>query len=428
MPSARIPCPKIPSLTSSSERKERYLQLYDFLLSYKDIWSIEVIHEPSITLTKYPEQWVKFIEKLSDEELFKLSTPQGAWDEIPGNFYSFLNTIKRLTDIPLFDNEKSAPPFPLPAYQNLTPKKKYELERIFNHLLTNTHLPYKNSVIDFCGGAGYIARTLAHYCNTPSISLDIDCALQKRGKEKHKRFVPPAAKDITFIPLDLLSDYTTIKKELPHHSPIIGVHTCGHLSDIQLSLSRDLESPWTFNVGCCYFKTDNHTYHTSTLAKAHPIPYTGYSLFLAARGHEVNLRDFKFSQRVKRYRYLLHLFLQTEFGLQFEAVGSVPESMYENDFIYYAKERLHYLLSEGIIREMPVDKTILSFQTDQSIQHKAHYMRMCNYIRSQFSRVLELTIALDRAIFLDENNFKVTMGEIFDSRISPRNIGLFGSR
>ena len=51
-----------------------------------------------------------------------------------------------------------------------------------------------------------------------------------------------------------------------------------------------------------------------------------------------------------------------------------------------------------------------------------------NIIRWQFGRAIEKLIILDRAMFLEENNYKVTWGELFNEEVSPRNIGLYAEK
>jgi hypothetical protein len=422
-------------LSSASDRKERYLQIYEFLESFKGIWQTEVIHDDTRTFPAYPEHWVNSIEHFPDDILFILHQSETYQKQLPECLRSFFSSVCQLTMLPSFaENDVASPSseaqrfFPPPAYQNLTPKKSHEIDRVFSYLLSEKHLPYDSSTIDFCGGAGYIARTLAYFCSSPSISVDYDKALQQRGQLKHQRYIPQNARKIDFIHLDLLSEYPSLHAHFPLRAPVIGLHTCAHLSDVQLALSVDLESAWTFNVGCCYFKTDKNAYTLSSFAREYPVPYTGFSLFLAARGQETSLEDFIFSQRVKRFRFLLHLFLEKEYGLGFHAVGSVPDSFYNNDFFSYAGSRLASLQSKNIINKLPSEKTLSAFLKDQAIQNIAHKMRMCNFLRSRFSRVLELAIALDRAIYLDENDFLVSIGEIFSMQVSPRNIAIFGTR
>lgn len=418
-----------PLSQTASERIERYHAIHDFLSVNEKIWQKEVIHESlniftNYSLSSYPADWTESISNFSHEELFKLPETYLTAKTLPESFKSFFSKINALTTIPDIRNTLSK--LPSPAYQNLTPKKAHEIEEIFSLLSSKTLLPQQNSVVDFCGGAGYVARTLAHFCHTPALSIDIDHELQERGKRRQTRFIPEHAKTIEFTCRDLLKDYHETKQTIPHGTPFIGIHTCGHLSDIQIKLSTELQSKWTFNVGCCYFKTNDCEYNLSSTAKAKSIAYSTYALFLAARGHETNIKPFIFSQKVKTCRFLLHLFLKHEFNLPFYAVGSVPDAAYNDNHVLYILDRLKNLHQKGVIPTLSTQKTIDNFLKEPLIIRQAHYMRMCNYIRGQFSRVLELGIALDRGMFLDEHDYSVYLGKIFDPTISPRNIGILG--
>jgi hypothetical protein len=420
-------------MNTTEDRKKRYLALHTFLTSYAPIWSIEVIHDVANGLTHYPETWVEHILELDEEELFLLPDSPSLLEDLPACFNQFLNTVQSLTLLPdlfmdhsSFDEDENI--LPPPAYQNLTPKKKHEINRVFHFLKHQNSLPSQAQVIDFCGGAGYLARTLSHFFNTPSLSVDFDAALQERGAHRTTSFIPKQKKDIQFKKIDLLSEFNQIVSEFIHGSPILGIHTCAHLSDVQLRLSAEVSSHWTLNIGCCYFKTKDSTYQLSNFVKDNPLDYTTFSLFLAARGHETRLETFLLSQQVKRYRFLLHLYLLDTFNITFTPVGSIPINAYKTSFEEYALSRLSSLKEENVIPHIPSIASLQNFRNDPIVIRTIKRMLACNFIRSHFSRPLELSIALDRALFLDEKNFEVTIGTLFDPKISPRNIGLFGER
>jgi hypothetical protein len=55
-------------------------------------------------------------------------------------------------------------------------------------------------------------------------------------------------------------------------------------------------------------------------------------------------------------------------------------------------------------------------------------MFICCLIRWQIGRALELYLLLDRAIYLEENNYTAILAEFFSENISPRNIGILATR
>jgi len=418
----------------NSTLTNKYKEISDFLRAYREIWSTEVIYDADNHFSHYPEEWLNKIDTFSIEDLFVLNSRSDLIKSLPLSMSNLLSDLTHLSQIPTLldqDEWQTLSPqlcLPPPAMQNLVPKKVHEIETSIAFLRLQKVIPDELPVIDFCGGAAYFGRTLAYFLDTPSISLDKDKELQERGFRRSQNFTPRNCKEIEFINEDLLADYSNLKTKIPSQRAFIGMHTCGHLSDIQLRLSRDLNAPWTFNIGCCYFKTDDYQYRLSSTANEFPIEYTANSLFLAARGNEVKLNDFIVSFKVKEFRFLLHLFLNSEFGLPFIPVGSVPMREYKSDFNSYAMGRLENLYKHGTIPHLPDVNLVKTFSAQSDVTTLTKKMISCNYIRSQFSRILEVSIALDRAIFLEESDFKVSLGELFNSKISPRNICLFGKR
>ena len=55
-------------------------------------------------------------------------------------------------------------------------------------------------------------------------------------------------------------------------------------------------------------------------------------------------------------------------------------------------------------------------------------MRNLELLRSLFRRPLEIWLLLDRALYLEEQSYRVQLGEFCDSSLTPRNILLLGER
>jgi hypothetical protein len=71
---------------------------------------------------------------------------------------------------------------------------------------------------------------------------------------------------------------------------------------------------------------------------------------------------------------------------------------------------------------------IREFYYEDKIQFDLKAMFICCLIRWQIGRALELYLLLDRAIYLEENNYTAILAEFFSENISPRNIGILATR
>ncbi len=62
-----------------------------------------------------------------------------------------------------------------------------------------------------------------------------------------------------------------------------------------------------------------------------------------------------------------------------------------------------------------------------STQEMIEAMFLSNVIRWQFGRLIEKVVILDRCLFLEESGYKIKWGEVFDEKLSPRNIGIYAT-
>jgi hypothetical protein len=64
------------------------------------------------------------------------------------------------------------------------------------------------------------------------------------------------------------------------------------------------------------------------------------------------------------------------------------------------------------------------FYESKEIQDQLRIMFICNIIRWQIGRVLEIYLQLDRCIYLEENGYIVKLEQYFKESLSPRNLGI----
>jgi hypothetical protein len=118
----------------------------------------------------------------------------------------------------------------------------------------------------------------------------------------------------------------------------------------------------------------------------------------------------------------LHLFLQEE-GLAngFVAVGDTARTVYAEGFEAYAEDRFRFL---GFDFASHRARAAL-FIKRSDVQRSMREFFLINVVRNVFSRPLEVLLLLDRALWLEEKGHAVEIRQFFDSRLSPRNLGVF---
>jgi hypothetical protein len=135
----------------------------------------------------------------------------------------------------------------------------------------------------------------------------------------------------------------------------------------------------------------------------------------------MNERDYTFKLKVKRFRYAIHILLHDFYGRSDAlTLGNSPRKLYEGPFCEYVKEQFKRLE----LKLNHTDEELNDFFTNSRLQKTIQQMLAAGLIRNALGRVLELYLLLDRAIFLEESGYRVSLEEFFDEELSPRNIGI----
>lgn len=149
------------------------------------------------------------------------------------------------------------------------------------------------------------------------------------------------------------------------------------------------------------------------------------ALDLAARTRKKkHFEHFLLKKRVNAFRWAVHFFLNDELGKSgFQVIGRAPDRLYRGKFADYAAFAGHKLqLSADTIKSMT------QYFHGPVLQKRLEEVFFIHLIRWQFARPLELSIVADRAQLLSEQGFDSQILEIFDARLSPRNLAILAKR
>ncbi|MBC7427073.1 MAG: methyltransferase [Bacteriovorax sp.] len=406
--------------------KSHALSLAEFTAYYSPLWNKEIMNEYPESVTDYPREWVDLLQELSDEELFDVDCKRPV-EKLKGtSFETFMRTIKALCDIPKIT---SVPELPLEdwAFQGVKKKKRHEIQKIVPVLKKVRDEKKFDYVVDIGGGVGHLSRVLSHYHGIPSISIDQNVEFQKIGIGRLKKFRKiEGAQDVTFMNITFgkKEDAPELEKIFNKHSLGLGLHTCGVLANTLIQNTIDHHTMGLLNFGCCYHTLKAHIdFPLSSFYKENNYPVLNlYGFTLATRSHaETTLDAYKTKVRVKNYRYAFHLFLMKNFGKKnFIEVGECHLSTYWKPFHIYISEKLNFL---GLKHEFTNEDFDL-FYDSKEIQKNLRVMFLCNVIRWQLGRVLEIYLQVDRCLYLEENGYEVKLEQYFEESLSPRNLGI----
>lgn len=399
--------------------QERLKALTDLLRPWSGLWSRSILQNWPDSGAAHPEAWLTYAVSL-DEEGERMLDAGELPGEPPRSLQSLVLELRELTALPWHEG---ALRLTTADAQGLNAKKAHEIERVLSLLGPRTKTI--RQAVDIGGGMGHLARLCVRTFDWTFHSIDRDAALQEKGREWLRR-----ARD---LPRERLCFIHSSVEEGPQSEidPLfsgqdrvsIGLHTCGPLALTQLRKSQ--KAGLLLNFGCCYDQLDAaRDYPVSRFGKAHALPITRRALFLATRGrHHKTEAEFALMKRVNEQRFALHLLLRRAFpALGFVRAGDAPKALYAGSFAVYARDRLERLRLEVGMTESELN----SFEA--SARPETRRIFLCHLLRDRFARALEVVILLDRALLLEELGFQVELLQVFDPRLSPRNIALIASR
>ncbi|ATB33614.1 methyltransferase [Melittangium boletus] len=399
--------------------RDRLEALTLLLRPWSELWSRSILQNWPESGAAYPDSWLSYAESLDEAGERRLD--EGALPGAPPqSLQSLLLALHALTELPWHQGVQR---LAVADAQGLNAKKIHEVERVLALLEPRTRTI--RQAVDIGGGMGHLARLCVKSFNWTFHSIDRDAALQEKGRDWLRR--------ARTLPRDKLCFIHTSVEDGPQpaidplfsgrESASMGLHTCGPLALTQIRKSQD--AGLLLNFGCCYDKLDAaRDLPVSRFGEAHRLPFTRHALFLATRGRRDKTEaEFALMKRVYGQRFALDLLLRRRFPERgFVRAGDAPKALYAESFAVYARDRLDRLgLDVGM-----TEAELNSFEA--SVRSETRRIFLCHLLRDRFARALEVVILLDRAILLEEMGFQVELLQVFDPRLSPRNIALIASR
>jgi hypothetical protein len=411
--------------------KSQATSIYNFLVKTKNIWEAEVLNNYPDSFNDYPDEWLESLWNLpiNDWHLFdskikvsKLTntTLQAFCDEAAN--LSKINPAAILEANKLEDW----------AWIGVKEKKKHEINRLAPHIKKLESNLLFERIIDIGGGVGHFSRVMAHYYQLNCISIDREKSFQESGKKRLLRYRKLSdARDVEFSEINFGSseDEDRLKNILNSKAFTIGLHTCGNLANTVMSTTLKHGGSGLLSFGCCYHKmTNENDFPKSTFFKDQlPLKLNIFALTLATRAHgPISFSDFELKNRVKNYRGALHLFLYHKLNRKncFDVGELKNVKEYLLPFSHYIRSKLLIL---GIDHQFS-DREFDDFYNDPKTQSTLKKMFLLSLIRWHIGRVLEVFILLDRVLYLEENQMKVSIQTYFEEEISPRNIGILATK
>jgi hypothetical protein len=408
--------------------RERFLQIRDFLKPYQRMWENEIMLMYPDPLQGYPMEWIEDLRRFQDiNDVIRLEK-KDVFDYIKTpSLIEFYQKIAELSSLPEI---KSYPPMPDDRFTWLyiIPKKQHEIKRLAPHL---NHLYHENkieNIVDIGGGIGLLAQTINNQYQHRVISIDMNAEFQKTGKDRHDYNAKDPSNKVQYrnMKVEAGGDFA---KLLETNVMPVGLHTCGQLAVDLIKFSAHKKTRALVNFGCCYHTLDQtpDQQNISQFARDNdPIWMKKFALVLSCRAHrKMDEKDYNLKLKVKFFRYAIHILLHDHYGItDLISLGNSSPKLYNESFGAYVLEQFKRI---NVTPKHSLNE-LNDFFANPDLTMTIDRMLAAGLIRNAMGRVMELYLLLDRAIYLEEEGYKVSVEEFFDEELSPRNIGITAVR
>lgn len=359
--------------------------------------------------------WTEALDRLSDREL-QACEEQGLCrvaPDLPGMPASLVNlalAVTAATELPSLDTDDREPPL----RTGVGARKRHQLAALLDAIAPMA--AHKRRVVDIGAGKGHFSRAASEALAKEVLGLDRDPARVRAA-------IDLSAPDgrATFLRLDVFSEALPLGPD----DLAVGLHACGEVGDRTAAAAAEAGSDLAL-VSCCLQKIQGDLRPPLSLAARArgaelPRQILGLSNLTArAAGVERSLSE---TNRAREHRLALRLLLRSR--------GALVDHGEELRGI----NRRRALAGLEGIAERALEMRGLRPATAGELARAAEEaklrfarMRRWNLPRSMLSRLIEVTVSLDRAAILEEHGLAAAVMTLVDPSVTARNIIVLASR
>ncbi|WP_299014360.1 methyltransferase [uncultured Photobacterium sp.] len=294
------------------------------------------------------------------------------------------------------------------------PGRKWQQITAFNGAIPVLQLPW----LEWCAGKGHLGRVLAASHRKPVTSLEWQKTLCEEGESAARQLQLP----IRFVHGDAFAP------ESEHHicseQHAVALHACGdlHVSLLQRVAAKQGKAV-TISPCCYHLIRDKHYQPLSRIGKQSDLVLSKHDLRLPLQ------ETVTAGERVRRQR-----FVEVSFRLGFDSlqrylrgcdeympVPNVQKVLLNEGFAVFCKwaaEKKGLTLPDG------VDYDNWQRQGEQRFR----FVERMELVRQLFRRPLEMWLVYDRACYMEEFGYQVSVGTFCAKPMTPRNILIHAQR
>ncbi|MDP9510575.1 methyltransferase [Pseudomonas protegens] len=402
----------MPSILQGPALLDRFQALDGFLLEHQALWRPRPFHHLQLPWeTAHPElaQWLRQ-RSLEDAEAAH-NQPQQL--QAPAPFAPLAEQARilgALGELPI-----KALPAPHPRLNVDVPGRKWQQIEAFAACLQFDRTP--THWLDWCSGKGHLGRRLLQP-GQQLTCLEYDPALIDSGEQLSRHHGLPAR----HVQQDVLAD-DTAQHLCAEHSPV-ALHACGDLHVHLIQLASQQGCPQLAIAPCCYNRTRASRYRgLSTAAQASRLELSLEDLALPMSETVTAGARVRRQRDASMARRLAFDLLQRQVrGLdEYLPTPSLPSHWLDKPFADYCRDL-------AALKDLSTVDCQDWAALEAAGWQRLAQVRNLELLRGLFRRPLELWLALDRGLFLQEQGYAVRLGTFCEAPLTPRNLLLLAER
>lgn len=379
-------------------------QLTGFLSEHRSWWQFRPFHYAHNRWQySHPGLYQQF-EALSETELHELERDQNQRVHWLKPWMKGLSRVSSLCQLPMVPLEEQ--PYS-PHWQRDIPGRKWQQIRQFS-----PHVPTEVPLVEWCAGKGHLGRYLSLSQQQNVRSLEWQSSLCEAGTVLASQHHAQQ----TFHVLDVFSQQTAEHLDPSQHA--VAMHACCDLHQELVQQVTKLRLKGLSLSPCCYHLCRHDEYQPmSQQAQEH-------NLYLSRDDLSMCLRQTVTAGQKERQQRQQELLWRLAFDSyqrqlrnteQYMPLPTLPKALLKgqfSEFILWCCERKQLQASVDISLEECL------IQAEKRVRHN----REMELIQHCFQRPIEIWLALDKVVFLQQQGYEAGLEVFCDYQLTPRNL------
>ena len=383
----------------------RFEQLTTLLNNYEALWRPVPFHLPELPWEAQYPTLTAALEALDEQALASLEKDHDALLDWLCVHIPELAAIREIDSMPAMPTKQHEYPR---GFEREIPGRKWQQVTAFTACIEALDGP----VLEWCASKAHLGRALCQRFGTPVTALEWRPALCDAGNEKSRQL----QLDVQAEPCDVMSADAIHYVERSHHA--VALHACGdlHRRLIETVAANKLQS--LHLSPCCYHLSASAQYQPFSRAAGNSALTLSRDDCRLAVQETVTAPAVTTRRREKKNAWRLGFDImqrQLRGADNYLPLPPLPDAIFAGSFADFCR---HAAGLKSMALPSRVDWQRFE---QQGWQRQARVSRM-ELPRHGFRRALELWLVLDRALYLEQHGYKVTVGTFCERHLTPRNL------